>query len=107
METHPAVRPFRVDVPKEDLDDLRRRIAAPRRAALAQQGARRLTYFNEVDRGGHFAAWEEPELLLGGDSRGVQVTALTGGRGRRARSRTTGGPSPQRSPKGRRSDGTQ
>ena len=28
METHPAVRPFRVDVPEEDLDDLRRRIAA-------------------------------------------------------------------------------
>ncbi len=22
-----------------------------------------LTYFNEVDKGGHFAAWEEPELL--------------------------------------------
>ena len=21
-----------------------------------------LSYFNEVDRGGHFAAWEEPEL---------------------------------------------
>jgi pimeloyl-ACP methyl ester carboxylesterase len=20
-------------------------------------------YFNEVDRGGHFAAWEEPELF--------------------------------------------
>jgi pimeloyl-ACP methyl ester carboxylesterase len=28
MEPHPAVRPFRVDVPEEDLDDLRRRIAA-------------------------------------------------------------------------------
>jgi pimeloyl-ACP methyl ester carboxylesterase len=28
METHPAVRPFRVDVPEEDLDALRRRIAA-------------------------------------------------------------------------------
>ena len=28
MESHPAVRPFRVDVPEEDLDDLRRRIAA-------------------------------------------------------------------------------
>jgi pimeloyl-ACP methyl ester carboxylesterase len=28
METHPAGRPFRVDVPEEDLDDLRRRIAA-------------------------------------------------------------------------------
>ena len=22
-----------------------------------------LTYFNEVDRGGHFAAWEQPELF--------------------------------------------
>ena len=22
-----------------------------------------LTYFNEVDRGGHFAAWEEPQLF--------------------------------------------
>jgi pimeloyl-ACP methyl ester carboxylesterase len=30
METDPAVRPFRVDVPEEDLDDLRRRIAATR-----------------------------------------------------------------------------
>jgi pimeloyl-ACP methyl ester carboxylesterase len=30
METHPAVRPFRVDVPEEDLDDLRRRIEATR-----------------------------------------------------------------------------
>jgi pimeloyl-ACP methyl ester carboxylesterase len=22
-----------------------------------------LTYFNEVDRGGHFAPWEEPQLF--------------------------------------------
>jgi hypothetical protein len=22
-----------------------------------------LTYFNEVDRGGHFAAWEQPQLF--------------------------------------------
>jgi pimeloyl-ACP methyl ester carboxylesterase len=22
-----------------------------------------VVYFNEVDRGGHFAAWEEPELF--------------------------------------------
>ena len=28
METHPAVRPFRIDVPEEELVDLRRRIAA-------------------------------------------------------------------------------
>jgi hypothetical protein len=25
----------------------------------------KLTYFNEVDRGGHFAAWEQPELFAG------------------------------------------
>jgi pimeloyl-ACP methyl ester carboxylesterase len=24
-----------------------------------------LIYFNEVDKGGHFAAWEEPELFAG------------------------------------------
>jgi pimeloyl-ACP methyl ester carboxylesterase len=30
MTTHPAVRPFRIDVPEEDLVDLRRRIAATR-----------------------------------------------------------------------------
>src|ERR671917_409153 len=30
METHPAVRPFRIDVPEEDLDELRRRIEATR-----------------------------------------------------------------------------
>ena len=34
---------------------------APRR--WAQEVYPNLTYFNEVDRGGHFAAWEEPELF--------------------------------------------
>jgi pimeloyl-ACP methyl ester carboxylesterase len=29
----------------------------------AEQAYPNLTYFNEVDRGGHFAAWEEPELF--------------------------------------------
>lgn len=29
----------------------------------ARRAYRNLTYFNEVDRGGHFAAWEEPELF--------------------------------------------
>jgi pimeloyl-ACP methyl ester carboxylesterase len=35
--------------------------AAPR--SWVEQSYPSLTYFNEVDRGGHFAAWEEPELL--------------------------------------------
>jgi pimeloyl-ACP methyl ester carboxylesterase len=34
---------------------------APR--SWVEQGYPTLTYFNEVDRGGHFAAWEEPELF--------------------------------------------
>ena len=34
-----------------------------------------LTYFNEVDKGGHFAAWEEPELFAT-EIRGVPITAL-------------------------------
>jgi len=29
----------------------------------AEQVYPNLIYFNEVDRGGHFAAWEEPQLF--------------------------------------------
>jgi pimeloyl-ACP methyl ester carboxylesterase len=35
--------------------------AAPRSWVGGSYGT--LTYFNEVDRGGHFAAWEEPQLF--------------------------------------------
>jgi hypothetical protein len=34
---------------------------APR--SWAEQAYPRLMYFNEVDRGGHFAAWQEPALF--------------------------------------------
>jgi hypothetical protein len=34
---------------------------APR--SWAEWSYRKLIYWNEVDRGGHFAAWEEPELF--------------------------------------------
>jgi hypothetical protein len=34
---------------------------APR--SWVEQGYPSLSYFNEVDKGGHFAAWEEPELF--------------------------------------------
>jgi pimeloyl-ACP methyl ester carboxylesterase len=36
--------------------------AAPRSWAEQAYGDN-LSYFNEVDKGGHFAAWEEPELF--------------------------------------------
>jgi pimeloyl-ACP methyl ester carboxylesterase len=35
--------------------------AAPR--SWVEKGYPTLSYFNEVDKGGHFAAWEEPELF--------------------------------------------
>jgi pimeloyl-ACP methyl ester carboxylesterase len=34
---------------------------APR--SWVEKGYPNLTYFHEADRGGHFAAWEEPELF--------------------------------------------
>jgi hypothetical protein len=34
---------------------------APR--SWAERSYRKLIYFNEVDKGGHFAAWEEPQLF--------------------------------------------
>jgi len=34
---------------------------APR--SWTQKAYRNLIYFNEVDKGGHFAAWEQPELF--------------------------------------------
>jgi hypothetical protein len=34
---------------------------APR--SWVEQGYSTLTYFHEADKGGHFAAWEEPELF--------------------------------------------
>ena len=34
---------------------------APR--SWAEQAYPNLVYFNQVDKGGHFAAWEEPELF--------------------------------------------
>ncbi len=34
---------------------------APR--SWAEQAYPKLIHFNVVDRGGHFAAWEQPELL--------------------------------------------
>ena len=39
-----------------------------------------LAYFNEVDRGGHFAAWEEPGALLRRSAGCIQLSALTQGR---------------------------
>jgi hypothetical protein len=46
-----AIRPFHVNVPDEALDD------------WAERADPKLIYLNEVDRGNHFVAWQEPELF--------------------------------------------
>ena len=84
MSDEAEIRPFRVNMPDEAIADLRRRITAtrwPSRELVADrsQGVQlatiraprswaeksypSLSYFNEVDKGGHFAAWEQPKLF--------------------------------------------
>ena len=48
----------------------------PSRGAGSRKVYPGLAYFNEVDRGGHFAAWEEPELFASEMRSGVPLTAL-------------------------------
>ena len=57
-------------------DGLSRR-AVSSAAQLDEKAYPNLIYFNEVDRGDHFAAWEEPELLRGRTPRSVPLVALT------------------------------
>ena len=42
----------------------------------ARRAYRNLIYFHEVDKGGHFAAWEQPELFSEETPRGVPTAAL-------------------------------
>jgi hypothetical protein len=46
------ITPFRIDVPEADLEDLRERLFP------------NLHYWNELDKGGHFAAFEQPETFV-------------------------------------------
>ena len=39
----------------------------------------KLIYYNKLDKGGHFAAWEQPELFSTETPRGVQVAASLSG----------------------------
>jgi hypothetical protein len=65
VETAAEIRAFRLEIPEEQLDDLRRRIDATRWPSkeLVDDRSQGVQLANWVDRGGHFAAWEEPELF--------------------------------------------
>jgi pimeloyl-ACP methyl ester carboxylesterase len=48
----------------ETYRDLATRVGLPTSPrSWVEQSYPNLTYFNEVDKGGHFAAWEEPQLF--------------------------------------------
>ena len=46
---------------------------APR--SWAERAYPKLIHYNKLPKGGHFAAWEQPEFLVRRDSRGLQVAA--------------------------------
>jgi len=72
-----TIRPFQVGFPEAELTELRRRVNATRwperetvtddsqgvPLAMMQELARNLIHYNRLDRGGHFAAWEQPDLF--------------------------------------------
>jgi pimeloyl-ACP methyl ester carboxylesterase len=75
MSSETEIRTFRVDMPDDAIADLPPQIKlpvgfttfpgeifrAPR--SWVEKVYPTLSYFHEADRGGHFAAWEEPELF--------------------------------------------
>ena len=69
-----AIRPFRFEAPEADSIELRRRINATRfpeketvtdffRRACTERSYHNLIHFNGLAKGGHFAAWEQPQLF--------------------------------------------
>jgi pimeloyl-ACP methyl ester carboxylesterase len=76
-----AILPFTFEAAEADLEELRARIAATRwpenepvhdqsqgvQLATIQLLAPypNLIHYNELDKGGHFAAWEQPQLFSG------------------------------------------
>ncbi|MFK4445982.1 pimeloyl-ACP methyl ester carboxylesterase [Caballeronia udeis] len=65
-----AIRPLRVHVPESQLIDLRRHIKATRwpenyqaPRSWTERAYHNRIYYNRVDKGGHFAAWEQPQLF--------------------------------------------
>ena len=77
MDQTAAIRPFRIDIPQAELDDLRERLARTRWPdqlpevgwgyGIALDDVRDLAEYwgTSFGRGGHFAAMEEPDLLVG------------------------------------------
>jgi pimeloyl-ACP methyl ester carboxylesterase len=74
MTSTSAIRPFTVEVPQAEIDALRARVAStrwpdeeaeiyPAPRSWGERAFGNLIYWNEVDGGGHFAAWEQPQVF--------------------------------------------
>jgi hypothetical protein len=76
--TDGAIRPFTIQLPEDAVDDMRRRIAATRwperetvdddsqgvpLAMMQELADHWASDYNRLDRGGHFAACEQPQVL--------------------------------------------
>jgi hypothetical protein len=55
------LEPFQIAVPEADLIDLRRRLSIRR---WAEPRFPSIVHWGEPGRGGHFGAWEQPELFI-------------------------------------------
>jgi pimeloyl-ACP methyl ester carboxylesterase len=73
-ETTIEIRPFHVDTSEEALEDLR----TIHELTRVEKSCPNVTYFNTVDNGGLFAAWEEPELFSKEIRGGVAASAGAG-----------------------------
>ena len=50
-----------------------RKLSGP--ASWTERAYHNLIYYNRVDKGGHFAAWEQPQLFLEGFARRLKTAA--------------------------------
>jgi len=55
--TATEIRPFHIDIPEGKLTE------QYQARSWAERAYPNLIYYNQVDRGGHFAAWEQPQLF--------------------------------------------
>ena len=60
-EATAAVSEFEIGFDESEITEMRRRIGATRWAERAYPD--NLIHYNKLDRGGHFAAWEQPQLF--------------------------------------------
>ena len=102
-EQAPVLRPLGITIPvavSAFPDEL---YQCPR--SWAEKAFSKLIHYNKLPKGGHFAAWEQPQFLCRRAARGLQIAAPIdgrGGAGTRAKGRLVSGANNERSAFGNR-----